>query len=282
MLRFKRTSVSRVAILVFIAALAFGVTWPLVGKPQDKDVKPRDKSEDLISQIAELRAKVAELEAALARSKSGMAGMPNMTMMDDDMMMGGGQKGMGSMSAMTGMMEMDTNAMGAGGNAMMDDGMDMMGMMGKGSMDSGMMKMKITSALPGFPGASHIYHIGATEFFLNHREHITLSIEQQTQLNDAKRTALLEKANSQRQIDQAEQELWELTGADEPDSAQIETKVGEIERMRSEQRLAFIRAVGEAGRILTDEQRKALLGHSPPAPSNGHSSDPSHQKPAGN
>ena len=33
--------------------------------------------------------------------------------------------------------------------------------------------MSMPSALPGFPGQSHLYHIGATGFFLDHPEHIT-------------------------------------------------------------------------------------------------------------
>ena len=35
-----------------------------------------------------------------------------------------------------------------------------------------------SSAMPGVPGVSSLYHIGATEFFLNHPEHITLTTKQ--------------------------------------------------------------------------------------------------------
>ena len=179
----------------------------------------------------------------------GMGGMSGM--MDMDMMMGGmGGKG-GSMSGM----------------GMMEDDMDMMGMMGKGSM-GGMgakgMKMKMASALPGFPGASHIYHIGATDFFLDHPEHITLSTEQKTKLGQMKQKATTEKASAQRKIEEGEQQLWELTAADQPDAAKIEAKVREVEKLRGDQRLAFIRAVGEAARVLTDEQRMTVAA-TPPA-----------------
>ena len=34
------------------------------------------------------------------------------------------------------------------------------------------------SVLPGVPGVLHFYHIGATGFFLDHQEHIQLSVEQ--------------------------------------------------------------------------------------------------------
>jgi hypothetical protein len=50
----------------------------------------------------------------------------------------------------------------------------------------GMTNMAPQSALPGFPAASHIYHIGATGFFLDHAQHINLSAEQQVQLNKIK------------------------------------------------------------------------------------------------
>jgi hypothetical protein len=136
--------------------------------------------------------------------------------------------------------------------------------------------MAMPSALPGFPGASHIYHIGATGFFLDHAEHITLTLEQQTTLSQKKEQALLQQAELQRKIAQAEQELWVLTAADQPDAATIEQKVQEIARKQGEQRLAFIRAVGEAAKVLTDDQRKQLTGMLPPAPSPA----PAQQQPA--
>jgi Spy/CpxP family protein refolding chaperone len=148
---------------------------------------------------------------------------------------------------------------GTGGGGMEDDEMGMMGMMGMGSM-KGMGKVQKTAALPGFPGASHVYHIGATGFFLDHPEHVTLTTKQQTALNGLKEKALLEKSTFQRKIEEAEQELWTLTASDQPDAAKIEAKVREVEKLRGDQRLAFIRAVGEAAKVLTDEQRKALLG----------------------
>lgn len=130
-----------------------------------------------------------------------------------------------------------------------------------------MSAMAKSSALPGVPGVSRLYHIGATGFFLNHPEHITLSMNQQAALNVVKQKALLSKSTSQRQIEEAEQELWELTGADEPDAAQIQAKVQTIEKLRGEHRLAFIQSVGEAAKVLTEEQRQMLLGTTGPADS---------------
>lgn len=129
----------------------------------------------------------------------------------------------------------------------------------------GMSNMAPTSRLPGFPGSSHLYHVGASGFFLDHPQHITLSTEQQTTLNRIKEKALLDRANSTRRIEEAEQELWTLTAADAPDSAKIEAKVRAIEKLGGDQRLAVIRAVGEAGKVLTSDQQAALLGTKPPA-----------------
>ena len=144
--------------------------------------------------------------------------------------------------------------------------MEMMGRM-RGPMKGkpAMSNMAPASSLPGFPGASHLYHIGATDFFLDHPQHITLSIEQQTALNRIKEKSLLDRASSDRRIEEAEQELWTLTAADSPNAVKIETQVRAIEKLRGDQRMAFIREVSEAGKILTIEQRPALLGTKAPA-----------------
>ena len=224
----------------------------------------------------------------------GMMGMMDKMMGMMDKMMGGGAMpggapiggaspagGMGG-----GMMAMDKMEMGAmggmgggasggssgsgssggGGMGMMDmDKMEMAGMMG-GMGGTGGTSMAMPSALPGFPGASHLYHIGATGFFLDHPQHITLSTEQQMLLNQAREKAGLDKASVKRSVQQAEQDLWTLTAADQPDNAQIEAKIAEIGKLKCDGRLRFIGAVGEAGKILNDEQRRILTGFSPPAP----------------
>ena len=190
----------------------------------------------------------------------GMDKMKDMGMPADKKSAGG--MGMSDMDEMKGMA-----AMGGGkpGMGMMD--MDMMEMMGMAPKSAGGMagmknmgKMQAQAALPGFPGESHIYHIGATDFFLNHPEHIDLTSRQQGDLSRLKEKALLAKATAQRRIDEAEQELWTLTSSDEPDAAKIETRIQEIEKMRGSQRMALIRAVGDAAKLLTDEQRQVLLG----------------------
>lgn len=257
---------------------------------------------DLVNQIAALRAEVAKLQAALAQGHAAQApaastggmGMAGKGKMQRPMGSGRMQQPMQPMQAqpMTGsgsmapmpnggpagggmsMMEMDADMMGgmsggAGGGGM-GMGMDgMMKMMGMGNMPMGgagsPAAMAMPSALPGFPGASHIYHVGATGFFLDHNEHITLTLEQQTTLNQRKERTLLQQAEFQRKIEQAEQELWVLTAADQPDAAAIDKKVQEIAKLQGDQRVAFIRAVGESAQVLTDDQRKQLTGMLPPA-----------------
>ena len=132
-------------------------------------------------------------------------------------------------------------------------------MAGKKSMGG----MKMASAMPGFPGMSHLYHVGSTGFFLDHSTHITLTPDQQMTLNRIKEKALLDQAASDRKIEVAEQELWQLTAADSPDETKIEAKTRDIEKLRGDQRLAFIRAVGGAAKVLTPEQQQALLGTQP-------------------
>jgi hypothetical protein len=172
----------------------------------------------------------------------------------------------GGMSGGMGMMDMMMGGMGgmnAGGGGMGGMDQQMMGMKGMMGMGPGA-KMSMTSALPGFPGASHLYHVGSTGFFLDHDEHITLSLEQRASLNSIKEKELLNQATAQRSIEGAEQELWTLTAADQPDASRIESKVREIEKLRGDQRLGFIRSVGEAAKVLNDDQRKSLLGQQPP------------------
>jgi Spy/CpxP family protein refolding chaperone len=229
----------------------------------------------LKQQVADLQAKIKQLEAALPAKAPSPAASPAMPPMNQKMtpapaMPGmtpgaGGAMGMGDMKM--GGMAKDPSASGTmpgGGNGGMNEMMGMMGqMMGMGGMSpapgaasSGMPQ----SALPGFPGVSHLYHIGATGFFLDHSDHIRLSSEQQASLNRIREKAVAAKSAADAQIEQAEQELGTLTSADQPDAAKIEAKVREIEKLRADQRLAFIRAVGEAANLLTDDQRKFLTG----------------------
>ncbi len=236
----------------------------------------------LKQQLANLQAKVKQLEAALTpqwhpatgASNTGISAGGGMQM--PGMSAGGGMQmggGMGEMNPMAGMQ--------AGGGMNMPGGqasgeMGMMNMMGDMSMmdqmmggmtaGGGMMNRALQSSLPGFPGASHLYHIGATGFFLDHAQHIGLSTGQQVSLNKIKEQTLLSKSATDRQIEQAEQELAILTSSDQPDLKKIENKIREIAKLGADERIAFIKAVGEAAKLLTDDQRKVLTGFASPPP----------------
>jgi len=241
----------------------------------------------LKQQVAELQAKIKQLEAALSAHSpqpSASPTMPGMNMspnttpaampsMTPSASGATGSMGMGDMNM--GGMPKNSSSSGPMTGGEMSGMMDMMGMMnqmkgmdampaaspGMAAASSGMPQ----SALPGFPGVSHLYHIGATGFFLDHAEHISLTTDQQAALNKIKEQALAAKTNADRQIEQAEQEMASLTSSDQPDSAKIESKVRDIEKLRANERLIFIRAVGEAANLLTDDQRKILTGAMQPA-----------------
>jgi len=278
-------------------ALAWSSTGSSQAQPPDQAKHAHQQAtaskvdQPLADQVRQLRDKVAKLEAALSQKEGARPSSP----------MGGGGMGMGmvghrgSSGGMTdqsggmpmmgdrgmGMGMMDEMSKGSTGGGQSGDGMGMagggggmsmtdddnmeMGMMGMGAMGKvrGMGGMQRASALPGFPGASHIYHIGATGFFLDHDQHIALAPKQRTALNQIKQKALLASAKARRAIDEAEQELWTLTGADKPPADEIQSKIAQIEKLRGDQRLAFIRAVGDAAKVLTEEQRRALLGTAP-------------------
>lgn len=137
------------------------------------------------------------------------------------------------------------------------------GMMGKMSA-AGSPATPMQSDLPGFPGISHLYHVGATGFFLDYSTALELSTDQTVALNRIKENSRADAAAVQRHIDQAEQELWLITGSDQPDYRLLNGKVRNIEKLRGDQRIAFIRTVGEAARVLTGKQRIALLGTGAP------------------
>ncbi|MBJ7401911.1 MAG: periplasmic heavy metal sensor [Bradyrhizobium sp.] len=192
-------------------------------------------------------------------------------MMDDMGSMGGGQPG-----SMSGMSNTAPNASGgmsgtsgssSGGMGGMSGGMGgcCMGPMGQspGAASPSSSGMAMQTNLPGFPGASHIYHVGATGFYLDYADKLGLSTDQRTKLNEIKQQALLTQSNTQRKVDEAEQALWVLTAADQPDAAAIEAKAREIEKLKADQRIAFIRAVGDAANALTADQRKMVLGLAP-------------------
>ena len=261
---------------------------------------PNKDPQALLDQITELQAEVAKLRASVqqtdpmkrsrASSRMKMGGGKAMVVMDDMGEMGGmgtgqnrgmsqgsggGMGMMGDQGEMGGMSPGGSSSGAGSGMGMMDEGemggmssggkmgmccMGEMGGMTEGMKRSGMGGMRSSSTMPGQPGASHLYHIGSTGFFLNHSKHITLTPEQKMTLNRLKEKALLDRTTAQRRMGQAEQDLYILTGADQPDPAKIQAKVAEIEKLRTDQRMTFIRAVSEAVNVLTHDQHQALLG----------------------
>ena len=225
------------ALLVIPMMVASATGGP--ARPERPDDKGTAEETALQMKLQAMRAKVAELEAALRRKqRGGEQNAPDDVPRDGEMKsarkkkmgmaggnkpdmakMGGGKKKAGrpisgkSMPGMSGMAGKNGSGMGRmpgrGKRLMSDMGRQgrsaAMGMMGRRPGASG---MTVPSTLPGFPGASHIYHIGQTGFFLDHPQHITLTAEQQTALNQIKEKALLADSSAERQIDEAEQRLW--------------------------------------------------------------------------
>lgn len=289
MKNYNKTSLLTAAFLALATSTAM-----LQAQPDPHANMPQGESSGIQQQLTEMQLQLGSIEAALNMNHSGTlvkdASMPMKDMGMKGMMMGDGQSStmagmdmgdtprtdmnMGGNGMMGGMkpkdtMKMDKDKMPMG---MMDGGMSMgkmgmkkgMGMMG--SMQDMRGTMSMDSALPGFPGISHIYHIGSTGYFLNHGDHLNLSPEQQKQLGELKQTSELKQATYQREIDAAEQELWELTAAGAPDIVKIETQLKSIAQKQTDQRLDFIRSVGEAAKVLTDAQRQILAGDAPATP----------------
>lgn len=158
------------------------------------------------------------------------------------------------------------SAGGMGGGDMMGMMSQMMGMMMpqmSGAPMNAAPTAQMSSELPGFAGASHIYHIGAAGFFVNHASQVNFKTAQLTTLNRLKEKSLLAQSALDRKVLRAEEELWKLTASDQPSIKSIEVKVREIESLKSEKRISFIRHVGEAASVLTKEQRSILLGTAP-------------------
>lgn len=128
-------------------------------------------------------------------------------------------------------------------------------MLGQGPMPSDPTR---AGALPAAIGAPHIYHVGAETFFLSQAAPLALTPEQQQKLTSLRETAAVAFRTGQRKIDQSEQDLWVLTASEAPDISKIQAKAADIASLSAQQRVAFIRTVGEAVGVLSDAQRKAV------------------------
>lgn len=243
--RANRIAPKHLATLAAIAVLAIPASLMAQAQHGSGETHAQAPSQSLEERLNTLQEQVAILESALKRGHksaptSASAGSGGMTM-------GGMKAGEKNMVMGGKMME---GGMGMGmGDKMMKGGMGGMKMNPSASM---------ASAQPGQPGRSHLLHVGSTGFFLDHPEHIELSREQQSRLNQISEAWQLKNADMQRGVDQAEQEVWTATAG--ADSAKIEAAVQKAEKLRSAQRLAFVRAVMDASTVLTQEQKDVLLG----------------------
>jgi Spy/CpxP family protein refolding chaperone len=182
--------------------------------------------------------------------------------MGDQMGMGASSMGMGDQMGTSGRPTAGRMPMGeAMANAGADDGSGpstqaRVAMMGRGPTAwAGAMR----SALPGFPGITHLYHVGASGFFLDHADHLELTPEQRADLEALETEAVAALDARERTIESAEEELWALTRATEPDSRDLRSKVEAIAELHVSRRLDFIRAVGRAAEILTASQRASAV-----------------------
>lgn len=167
-------------------------------------------------------------------------------------------------SGIKGLVKPSTNVSPAPGGGMAGGGMvPMMGQMMAqtlASQTNAQTSAEPKSELPGYPGASHIYHVGATGFFADHANMVNLTPAQLTSLNRIMEKSLLAQSSFDRKIQRSEEELWTLTASDQPIIKSIEAKVREIESLKGEKRITFIRNVGQAANILTPAQRSILIG----------------------
>ncbi len=170
-----------------------------------------------------------------------MGGMPP----SDGSMKAGEEKSMGG----KGCCGMSMGKPMAKPGAMADDKM--------GSMPGGAMASKPTSQMSDseMTETPALLHLGAKDFFLDQAQHIGLTPEQKVSLEKVKSASVGDRAATQKQVDVAQQELWQLTSADQPNTPEIDVKVREIAKMQADEQLTFIHAVSTASGLLTPEQR---------------------------
>lgn len=244
------------------AQMAMPSSEPAQTQPQ---ADASTQTQDTQAQINQLKRQVARLQAALQQSrgsksgstKGSMSGAKPATGMDDD------SSEMGSMAPSDGSMKSDSaTPMSAPGCCGMSMGKPMpnMGGIADDKMGGGMpSKSNSSMSASRAADAPHLLHVGAKDFFLDHAQHIGLMSDQRLRLERIKADTKRNKTASQKQIDVAEQELWKLTSAEQPNTGEIDMKVQEIAKLRADQQMAFIHAVSAASDVLTPEQRTAAV-----------------------
>jgi Spy/CpxP family protein refolding chaperone len=124
-------------------------------------------------------------------------------------------------------------------------------------------KMKVMPAMSGQSpedsGPPALLHIGAKGFFLDRPQTFTPRADQAKMLTAIKERTTMEMMATDKKVQEVEQQLWKLTAKDHPDLVEVENKTREVEKLRADQRVAFIRSVAEAANLLTAEQKEMLL-----------------------
>lgn len=108
-------------------------------------------------------------------------------------------------------------------------------------------------------GPPALLHIGAQGFFIDRPQTFTPRADQAKTLADIKERTAMDMMAAGKKIQEAEQQLWKLTANERPNLVEIEAKTREVEKLRADQRILFIRAVAEATDLLTAEQKENLL-----------------------
>jgi hypothetical protein len=95
-------------------------------------------------------------------------------------------------------------------------------------------------------------------FILRNREKLDLSATQVKNLEQLRNDFQKESIRKDADLRVAEMDLNGLLGADKLDMAKVEAKVREIERLRTDLRIARIRTIQKGKEVLTADQRKKL------------------------
>jgi len=95
-------------------------------------------------------------------------------------------------------------------------------------------------------------------FMLRNREKLGLSAAQVKNLEQLRNDFQKESIRKDADLRVAEMDLGGLLGAEKIEMARVEAKVREIERLRSDLRIARIRTIEKGKELLTADQRKKL------------------------
>lgn len=159
-------------------------------------------------------------------------------------------------------MQKDRMMMGKCKGMMCKMGMKNMSMMGQPPKDQAPGTTNTETSLPGYVNVPHLYHIGESEFFLDHSAHLGLTQNQIDQLKAIQSQWQSQQNTIISERDSHEQRLWEFTAMGQPDYKAIQETVMAIESINSKLRLIFIKQVGQAVTVLTAQQVSKLTDQS--------------------